>query len=171
MAISICSLFWCSPLASLLGMWGSIWCTFKIMLSIQAAISFHDAAAQMGLPVHCQLFCFHCCNHSQMAFATIRSQSRAVVSSSTTGLSLLFQFIPTRVLAYDDNAFCTNLCHISVVHTMLSGSRELVLTSKLIPYIISRVYHRSWRICCIIIKSRLSSPWECWIALNRAQQA
>ncbi|KAK4810539.1 hypothetical protein QYF61_004502 [Mycteria americana] len=39
--------------------------------SPDVAISCHSAAAQMGLPLRCQLFCFHCCNHPHRAFATI----------------------------------------------------------------------------------------------------
>uniref|UniRef100_A0A8C3KPF3 PLAC domain-containing protein n=1 Tax=Calidris pygmaea TaxID=425635 RepID=A0A8C3KPF3_9CHAR len=35
------------------------------------AISCHNSAAQTGLPLRCQLCCFHCCNHPYKAFATI----------------------------------------------------------------------------------------------------
>lgn len=63
---------WCSSVAQFLGMWASAWCTFISRFSTWAAISCHNTAAQMDLPLHWKLFCFHYCNHHQRAFAAIR---------------------------------------------------------------------------------------------------
>jgi len=57
--------------------------------------------------------------------------------SSTTGFLSSFQFSPARVLAYGDGAFHTTLCHRGHLRIMSSASGELVLLSKLIPYIVS----------------------------------
>jgi len=58
-------------LAWLLGMWVSTWRTFRVRFSIQAVMSYHNAAAQMSLPLCCKMV-FNCCNHLHRALATIQ---------------------------------------------------------------------------------------------------
>lgn len=70
-AWSTCWLFWCSSVAQLLGTLVTTWHTFLTMFSTLTAISYHNGVAQMGLTLHSQLFCFHCCNHPHRALATI----------------------------------------------------------------------------------------------------
>ena len=64
-------LFWYSSVDWLFGTWASAWCTITGKFSSQAAISFHNEAAQMALPLHCQLPHFHCFNYPHKAFVTI----------------------------------------------------------------------------------------------------
>jgi len=70
-AQSTCWLLWCFSVAWLLGMWASTWRAFTTSFSSQAATSCHNGAAQIGLPLCCQLLCFHCCSHPHRALATI----------------------------------------------------------------------------------------------------
>jgi len=41
------------------------------MLSTWAAMSCHNSAAHVGLRLHYQLVCLHCCGHPHMTLATI----------------------------------------------------------------------------------------------------
>lgn len=63
--LATCWLFWFSSSTG-----ASMWCAFTTMFSTWIALSFHSAAAQIGLPLYCQLFCFHSCNHLHRVFAT-----------------------------------------------------------------------------------------------------
>lgn len=53
-------LFWCSSVAQPSSTWASMWLAFTTSFSTQAAISCQNWAAQMGLLLYCQFFCFQC---------------------------------------------------------------------------------------------------------------
>lgn len=60
-----------------------------------------------------------------------------LATSSTTGFSLPFQFIPSLVLVYNDGALCVTLHNLSRIHIDAIWILGIGVIIKLIPYIIS----------------------------------